>query len=39
MITEDIRHKDEFDFGVKNIKITDAISEIFEKIENIRDSC
>ena len=39
MITEDMRHKDEFDFRVKNVKIADATSEIFEKIANITASC
>ncbi len=39
MITEDMRHKDEFDFRVKNVKIADAASEIFEKIANITASC
>ena len=39
MITEDMRHKDEFDFRVKNVEIADATSEIFEKIANITASC
>lgn len=39
MITEDMRHKDEFDFRVKNVKIADATSEIFEKIANITSFC
>ena len=39
MITEDMRHKYEFDFRVKNVKIADAASEIFEKIVNITASC
>ena len=39
MITEDMRHKYEFDFRVKNVEIADATSEIFEKIANITASC
>ena len=35
MIAEDMKHKDEFDFCVKNVKITDAVSEIIAKIANI----
>ena len=39
MITEYMRLKEVFDFRVKNVKITDATSEIFEKIANITASC
>lgn len=39
MITEDMKHKDEFDFCVKNIKIADAVFEIITKISNITGLC
>lgn len=35
MIAEDMRHKDEFDFCLKNIKISDAVSEILAKIKEV----
>ena len=35
MIAKDMQHKDEFDFCVKNIKISDAVSEILSKIREI----
>lgn len=39
MVAEDMRHKEEFDFCVKNVKISDAASEIFAKIASIIGAC
>ena len=39
MIAEDMKHKDEFDFCVKNIKIADAASEIIAKIASMNSVC